>query len=689
MKKKEQLKTTLLSGILFLSLLAFTQKPPEKFGKISEPDFGQKYCPTDSNAHAYYIFDYGRSYFQYADTKVSSHDSKSGRKGFQLYFSRHFRIKIVDQQGFSHANITIPLYQNVNKEEVKSIKAFTYNLVDGEVVKTKLEKRDILTEQTTDHQFTEKFAMPNVREGSIIEVEYTILSDFYLNLRDWYFQRDIPVLQSEYHVNIPEYFSYSQTQKGYFRIDQENDSKITDLTITYTQAAEGVSVQEGTYTGNYTYREDIYRFYARNIPAFTDYSYLRTAENYLSKIEFELLYIKYPETPIHYYSTDWEKINGNLLQHEKFGNELKKTAHLKQDIEQLKNSNKEGIELVDHVFHFIAKKLKWNGIKNTYVSTSLSKTYNEGTGNSADINLNLTLLLKELGFTAYPVILSTRDHGIIHPAHPSASSFNYVIALVKTGDDEYLLDATEPYSGINLLPVRCLNDKGRIVDETNSNWINLMNMKPYSAVESYKFKMDQDFSMNGECEKKLRDYAAYLLKKEVTRHGDTSGYYDYMKEKQPQGFAPDHYKINGLDSIHSGVKVSCTLSQKNYVEKADNIAFFSPVCQPFLTENPFPSETREYPVEYEFPCSIKQVYFFEIPEVFEISEMPDPLSIQMPEGKAKYVFKINRAGNTLTVISQFSINEVLFLPDEYESLKNFHKMIIDKQRELIVLKQTE
>ncbi len=74
MNKKTLLSITLsliLTNIFFMS---FSQRPPEKFGKISKADFGPKYCPIDSNAHAYFIFDYGLSDFKYFQTKVSSSD---------------------------------------------------------------------------------------------------------------------------------------------------------------------------------------------------------------------------------------------------------------------------------------------------------------------------------------------------------------------------------------------------------------------------------------------------------------------------------------------------------------------------------------------------------------------------------------------------------------------------------------
>lgn len=53
-----------------------------------------------------------------------------------------------------------------------------------------------------------KFALPNVREGSVIEFSYSLLSNCVLRFRGWQFQTGIPTRWSEYRAVIPYRFSY-------------------------------------------------------------------------------------------------------------------------------------------------------------------------------------------------------------------------------------------------------------------------------------------------------------------------------------------------------------------------------------------------------------------------------------------------------------------------------------------------
>ena len=688
MQRKINLK--ILSLIIFtsISLVLFSQKPPEKFGKISSEDLKNQICPIDSNAHAYFIFDYGNSYFEYANTKIRSKDA-GNRKGFQLHFKRHFRIKILDNQGFSWANIGIRLYRDDDEEKIVKLRAFTYNLENNKVVKTKLEKKDVYNEETSKYWITRKFAMPNVKPGSIIEVEYMVLSDFYFNLREWYFQKTIPVLQSEYHVFIPEYFNFSQTQKGYFPIKKERDTKQKEISISYEQKTRVSVVREQNYTTNtYKYQENVYHYYAKNIPAFTIEEYLRTEENYLSKYEFELYSTKFPNTTMEYFTTSWEKINKNLLNNYNFGKELNKSSHIKSDVETLKKLNLNGLPLLNSAFNFLKNKMAWNSYRNKYVTSSLSKTYKEAKGNCAEINLNLVILLRELGFDAYPVILSTQDNGIIHPAHPSISSFNYVIAMAKIGSDTVLMDATDSHSEINLLPIRCLNDKGMVVNNTGGGWIYLMDYKPYSLVESYKLDVNKDLSINGINQMKLKDYAVYQYKKRIEKHNDISEYKASL-EKGIKDCKIHKLEVTDPDTIQEDMKIISEFTQNNYIEQSNDIAFFKPAYHAFVSKNPFKLEEREYPVEFNYPFLVQQIYTISIPDNFTITEIPESINVRTPDGKIKYIYNIQQLGNNITLAIMFSITKTLFLPEEYQTLKNVYQMIINKQNEMIVLKKVE
>ncbi|NJK95569.1 MAG: hypothetical protein HC905_12285 [Bacteroidales bacterium] len=198
--------------------------------------------------------------------------------------------------------------------------------------------------------------MPNVKAGSVIEIKYTIQSDFLMNLREWQFQYTIPVLKSSYYVAIPEYFYYNKTSKGYYSIKNEEDMRTRNLKITYIQRAEGTSVREQTYEQEFKYTEKVFRFDAENVPAFPMEKYLTTADNYLSKVEFELSYTKMPNSAVREYTSTWEAISQRLQEDDEFGLAIKKSGHFKEEAQRIKNSGASQYAQTAMAFNLIKEK---------------------------------------------------------------------------------------------------------------------------------------------------------------------------------------------------------------------------------------------------------------------------------------------------------------------------------------------
>ncbi|MES1198120.1 MAG: DUF3857 domain-containing protein, partial [Chitinophagaceae bacterium] len=184
-----------------------------KFGNISEKDFASKVYNIDSNANAVIIADIGYS------------NIEGNSKGWFSLIHKHYkRIHILNKNGYDAANVSIQLYtsgtSSGGEELLDRLKAVTYNLENGKVVETKLDvKANVFKDKLSKNWFIKKFTFPNVREGSIIEYEYSITSDFLRNLQPWEFQDEYPRLWSEYNVSIPAFMGYVFLTQGYKSYD--------------------------------------------------------------------------------------------------------------------------------------------------------------------------------------------------------------------------------------------------------------------------------------------------------------------------------------------------------------------------------------------------------------------------------------------------------------------------------------
>ncbi|MEJ0054633.1 MAG: hypothetical protein WDN75_02705 [Bacteroidota bacterium] len=127
----------------------------------------------DTSASGLVIADYGISNIEY------QHNI-----GFMLRFDRIRRIKIFTKDAYSFAEFDIPLYHNNNRiEKITSLKASTFNMEKGKIVETRMKNDGEFTEKIDDNWNRTKFTLPNVREGSVIDISYTVYSEFIFNFQ--------------------------------------------------------------------------------------------------------------------------------------------------------------------------------------------------------------------------------------------------------------------------------------------------------------------------------------------------------------------------------------------------------------------------------------------------------------------------------------------------------------------------
>jgi hypothetical protein len=127
------------------------------------------------------------------------------------------RIKVINKKGFEVATEYNQLYYSKDdhlSERVVSLKGYTYNLDNGNIVETKLGKENIFEETVDKNRKLHKFTMPAVKEGSVIDYAYTIESDYLFNLQPWNFQGSYPVTWTEYSVTIPDFLRYVTLMQG-------------------------------------------------------------------------------------------------------------------------------------------------------------------------------------------------------------------------------------------------------------------------------------------------------------------------------------------------------------------------------------------------------------------------------------------------------------------------------------------
>ncbi|RUT68210.1 DUF3857 domain-containing protein [Flavobacterium cupreum] len=670
------MKIKQLPIILFFFLFSFLQLTAQEFklGKVSVAELEEKKHPKDTAAVAAVLYKKGISYFDYNEIN-----------GFVLTTEVETRIKIYKKGGYEFANQTIGYSISGNsKESVQISDASTFNLVGGKVEKTKLKSDGIFDEPVSKFYGRKKISLPNVKEGSVIEFKYTIRAPFVSWMRDWRFQYSIPVNKSEFSTSIPEYYVYNVMQKGYIFPKKTVETKSKTIISTTKERSEGRVTQTSFSTDKTDYFEVKTTYSIEDLPAIKDESFVNNIDNYTSSLSFELSAVKWPNTPVKSYSSDWNSVVKTIYDYDDFGPELNKTGYFEDDLKKLLTGITNTDEIILTVLNYVKSTVKWDGNSSYGCDVGVRKAYKEKTGNCADINLMLTAMLRNAGLTANPVLVSTRSNGIA--LFPNRTAFNYVIAAVETPNGIILLDATSKYSSPNILPFRALNWQGRLIRKNGtSEAIDLMPKKASNDNVFINYEIDAEGKVNGKVRRQYTDYNAMSYRNEV----------DGVKEDvYLEKLENDNNKIEISEYSRTNEKEILLPTIESYSFKGDNLAeviggkiYINPMLFYTNTENSFKQEVREYPVDFGFPFTDRFNITIKIPEGFAVETLPAPAILAMEDNLGTFKFNIAESGNSLQLSILHQINEAIVSVEKYEMLKEYYQKMIAKETEKIVLKR--
>ncbi|MBK7710348.1 MAG: hypothetical protein IPJ37_04915 [Bacteroidales bacterium] len=133
------------------------------------------------------------------------------------------------------------------------------------------------------------------------------------------------------------------------------------------------------------------------------------------------------------------------------------------------------------------------------------------------------------------------------------------------------------------------------------------------------------------------------------------------------------------------MKDSVTINDQ--VSEIGNELYILPMFYNQLMENPFRMDVRKYPVDYGYGIEKTITSVIEIPENYEVSELPATVKISLQDNDASLAYIAGKSGHTVSVKSVFSIKKTMFLPEEYGRLREFYNQVIKKHSEPIILKR--
>lgn len=282
--------------------------------------------------------------------------------------------------------------------------------------------------------------IPGVEVGALVEYLYEYDNyapeDWRIFFPTFYFQGDLPVNHSVFHVEVPTGTKLLWWQENWTAGVPPKPWYHYVLPWHWRPAAKGFSLRQavpdastGTAVGKAA-AYDAYTWEKHNIPPVVNEPSMPPWSEIAPAVYATIM-------------DDWSHLNALIggMQRER----LKSTPEIQAKAAELTR----GLDTPDAkaaaLYHWVQKNIRYISIKSSlssgWAGHPAAETLANGYGDCTDKSNLLAALLRTVGIDAEPVVLRTNDAGLFVPRHPMIHA-NHCITEVHMGDRDFYLDST-------------------------------------------------------------------------------------------------------------------------------------------------------------------------------------------------------------------------------------------------------
>ena len=654
-----------LRYLFFLVLFQFVliqgnsqERQTAKFGSPLGIEIAMTQFPADPDAAAVVLFESGKYSVEVVSDRI------------RLIKDVHVKIKVIDAANFEQNTVSIPFYVGGKfDEEVAEIEAITHN----NRVKTYLKKAGIFTEDPVQNWAVKKFTFPNIQDGSVLEYRYKIESPYFRYLGGWQFQGPLPKLYSEFETEIPGNYVYRRSLVG-------NEK----LYLNEVSLKEDCFWLPG-YEVNADCEVSLYAM--KDVPAFKKERYMLSEKNYMAKVNYELKEFYDFSGNKSEYTRKWKDVDKEFRFDKDLGRQLGYKNFFEKNLPGAIKAISDPLEKAKAIYYFIQDHFIYNGKQRILSDIRVKEAFDEKSGNSSEINISLINALEAADLDANVVLIATRDQALPTKLYPVMTEFNYVMVLLRIGQDTYLLDATSKFTPFGVLPDNTLNHQGRVLDfKDGSYWIDIVPFDKNVEYLNAQLQITPEGTITGTVSETYVGYPSAEERQKIENKGkdDLQKY----KQKLVEDATFSNFTVENQHTLSENLKETydVTIRPEMNAGKVYLAPFF---LRSFYNENPFKLEQRNYPVDFGYPVAQTFLMSLDLNGQYAITEVPKNKIVKLPENAGECSVVYGTTGGKLSVRFNFKLNSYHFTSEKYEALKEFFNTVVTLQsKEVIVLEKT-
>ncbi len=662
------MKTRLILLFLFFGFSVFAQESKStQIGQTSLAELQMMSYDKDPSATALVLYD-EQNYF---------HTEYNKRKRV-LAKDVYYRYKILKNEGLKKATFTFVYGSWI---ELSQIQGITYNLNEsGEIVKSELQPENIITD--TEEDYTRYIVnLPNVKVGSVFELKFRV-SNLGRSIADWYFQTDIPKVKSRISRLTPKTMNYIVNLTGL----QELSSKENIETLNcFEKRQKSLKCRFAAYE-------------MENVPAFKSEPFMPHRSNLKSKLSFRLSYFVEKGLWPYRMMTKWSQFDGGMKRYY-FNKEMTKKTLFRGIIPKSVFQQGSKLSQAKKIYYTLQQHFSWNGNETGDLNRLIKRNVKRKEGSLDLIATTLYNALKAADIEVYYVAVSTRSKGPIDREYPNYRDFNYTVIKAVIDGKDYFLDATDKSLGFGYVQPFANVKDGRVLDYTvtgrddmgyeqykGSYWQKMSPPEASSRLVTSEWSFEPTRGFYGKINNKRSGYDALTFRRDLRNNGiqnkrkeidENSIGYDLI----------DYQVLNENDKekrIEEYIRFEFSEDELDELDSKDSYSF-TPIQEHIFSKNPFDASTRDHPIDFLYPRNLKYRFTLNIPEGYDVSNIPKNVRYIFPNDGGSYVYQIQKASGKLRIYINFKMVKTYYDIDQYPDLRKLFQGIYNLENTVFEL----
>jgi Domain of Unknown Function with PDB structure (DUF3857)/Transglutaminase-like superfamily len=582
--------------------------------------------------------------------------------GVTSHEDNYFRIKILREEGRSHADIEIP-FSKEGGENIVNIRARTIR-PDGSIAnfEGKVFEKTIVKAKGVKY-LAKTFTLPDVQPGSILEYFYTVdlRENFIYNSR-WIISSELFTKNAKFSLKSYSGFNLRWSWQGISTTPNEGPDKIVRIEV-------------------------------RDIPAFETEDFMPPANELKARVDFIYSSDSFENDPVKFWKKAGKKMNDvaeSFIKKHKVTDEAvshivsptdspeDKAKKLYMRVQQLRNTSYEVSKTEQEKKRDKEKEL-----------TNVDEVLQRGYGDSVQLTRLYLAMVRTAGINAYEAMVSDRRDYLFNPKQLDSSRLNSNVVLIRFKDQDVYCDPGSAFTPFGLLPWSETGVKGLRLDKDGGSWIETP--LPDSSVSQVARKANLKLiAETGSLEGKLTvTYtgleAAY--RRVDQRNQDETARKKFIEDEVRESIpaAIEVELINSPEWKNSSLPLVAefNLQVPGWASAAGRRAMLTVGLFSATEKRVFDHAGRAHPIYYAYPNSKLDDVTIDLPDGWRVSSLPQATNDVQPI--IGYTSKVTSENGTLHLFRKFSTDILMIESKYYSALQNFYRMVRTSDEQQIVL----